>query len=1051
MVIDRNKHNIYVATGFQPTQQTTVGDAQQSGSDNTTGSSSSGSTGSSSTIVINGGGGMTSAQEEKLSGIEAGAQVNQNAYSNITILNGTVEAGTITAQVETDTAKISTITPLVCNLIDGVIQLTFDDTNYATKQYVIDSIDDLIGAAPGALDTLEELAQALGDDPNFATTVTNMIASVTSRVDTIEDTYAKLTDITIANITDLNSNWDSLLLNTPTDYITRWPNWGEITDKPTWIGDTKPTYTAEEIGALTQAAADNLYVSITGDTMQGPLTFQTSTEAYHKTGLLFNNDSSRIGCSTAGGIGIYAADGIYLRPNWVEDGTMYGVVLKSNTFTYNGYPILTSENYGQYIDIEAGGITQDIADSRYVNVTGDTMTGTLIGPNFYTTKGAGNRYSRLSYSGVRVMASPTEGAVSGMISYTNDENTLLGYIAGVWTELNQLNHYYFYGGTDFQNPYMIITPTGNVGIGTTSPTAKLSVNGDITVPYTKATADGSVPYAGSLIPNLTSLEQVSNYKSFIGGVTVNNTWYWGINVRHRNGYGDGNQYGLWIYTTLTAAGSLAYKKQQGTWTTERTLLDSVNYTNYTVTKTGVGASGSWPISITGSAGYTNYLFDRSIRCRTINKNDNSANPTWVLISNCSALFTSETAHGNYGFTGYCNFSRNGGYTSDGNALIMARIAYANTHVRLETSEGHIIPHIVKYNNNYYVAFRLAGSNSSYRLTGVWYNCVDSFTQLNADSSGNVSGLSIVNVGTTYASFNARSANSATQLLTARSLWGQSFNGTADIVGTLRTYTNGTGQYDQGIRINRTSAANWATLTIGYVGTATTGTSANTWLIGTPPNSNGLLFRNNGSTTTSGLFLAGQGNSDMKWNNNVVINAANIGSYNAGSATRLQTARTITLTGAVTGSTTFNGAANVTLATTMSAAASMSWKTHRVAQNLQMYLYNGQTQLLYKTISGTQYVYLPTLTEVRKTLGISASTDFAVQFIVHVLPQSTGTFRVTGRTSTVTGHNTAEYPEIRRGSGEVVGYLDIGSSGTEVYTLYYDSVSGYVAQIWVFLT
>ncbi|WIC89645.1 minor tail protein [Rhodococcus phage Maselop] len=34
----------------------------------------------------------------------------------------------------------------------------------------------VVGSAPGALDTLDELAQALGDDPNFATTITNALA-----------------------------------------------------------------------------------------------------------------------------------------------------------------------------------------------------------------------------------------------------------------------------------------------------------------------------------------------------------------------------------------------------------------------------------------------------------------------------------------------------------------------------------------------------------------------------------------------------------------------------------------------------------------------------------------------------------------------------------------------------------------------------------------------------------------------------------------------------------------------------------------------------------
>ena len=39
-----------------------------------------------------------------------------------------------------------------------------------------DIINTLTGAAPEALNTLEELAAALGDDANFATTVTNAIA-----------------------------------------------------------------------------------------------------------------------------------------------------------------------------------------------------------------------------------------------------------------------------------------------------------------------------------------------------------------------------------------------------------------------------------------------------------------------------------------------------------------------------------------------------------------------------------------------------------------------------------------------------------------------------------------------------------------------------------------------------------------------------------------------------------------------------------------------------------------------------------------------------------
>lgn len=42
----------------------------------------------------------------------------------------------------------------------------------------------LVGSAPDSLDTLQELASALGDDPNFATTVTNKLAQCVKSTDT---------------------------------------------------------------------------------------------------------------------------------------------------------------------------------------------------------------------------------------------------------------------------------------------------------------------------------------------------------------------------------------------------------------------------------------------------------------------------------------------------------------------------------------------------------------------------------------------------------------------------------------------------------------------------------------------------------------------------------------------------------------------------------------------------------------------------------------------------------------------------------------------------
>jgi uncharacterized delta-60 repeat protein len=50
----------------------------------------------------------------------------------------------------------------------------------ATEQYVGTAISNLVDSAPGALDTLNELAAALGDDANFATSISNTVATAGS-------------------------------------------------------------------------------------------------------------------------------------------------------------------------------------------------------------------------------------------------------------------------------------------------------------------------------------------------------------------------------------------------------------------------------------------------------------------------------------------------------------------------------------------------------------------------------------------------------------------------------------------------------------------------------------------------------------------------------------------------------------------------------------------------------------------------------------------------------------------------------------------------------
>jgi hypothetical protein len=81
---------------------------------------------------------------------------------------------------------------------------------YATQTYVNTAISNLVDAAPTTLDTLNELAAALGDDPNFATTVATSIGNK----------VAKAGDTMTGNLnwgaTGLGLTWD---MNTDGAYI----------------------------------------------------------------------------------------------------------------------------------------------------------------------------------------------------------------------------------------------------------------------------------------------------------------------------------------------------------------------------------------------------------------------------------------------------------------------------------------------------------------------------------------------------------------------------------------------------------------------------------------------------------------------------------------------------------------------------------------------------------------------------------------------------------------------------------------------------------------
>lgn len=95
--------------------------------------------------------------------------------------------------------------------------------------------------------------------------------------------------------------------------------------------------------------------------------------------------------------------------------------------------------------------------------------------------------------------------------------------------------------------------------------------------------------------------------------------------------------------------------------------------------------------------------------------------------------------------------------------------------------------------------------------------------------------------------------SATKLQTARRIWGQSFDGTADVDNTLRI-RHTTGNYCEGIRI-QTSDGAWSTIILGA--TADSGTNTNAWSIHRKSDNNFAISRNS-SDGANGLVMTPTG-------------------------------------------------------------------------------------------------------------------------------------------------------------------------------------------------
>ena len=124
----------------------------------------------------------------KLDGIEASADVTDAAnveplvdtHLNVSGATSGQYLGWNGTDYAWSTVDLSTKLDLAGGTMTGALVLNADPTaalGASTKQYVDTQVAGIVDSAPATLDTLNELAAALGDDPNFATTVTNSIGT----------------------------------------------------------------------------------------------------------------------------------------------------------------------------------------------------------------------------------------------------------------------------------------------------------------------------------------------------------------------------------------------------------------------------------------------------------------------------------------------------------------------------------------------------------------------------------------------------------------------------------------------------------------------------------------------------------------------------------------------------------------------------------------------------------------------------------------------------------------------------------------------------------
>ena len=292
--------------------------------------------------------GTSTAMTVAASGVTAGT------YTKVTVDS----KGRVTVGANASTTDISEGTNLYYT--DTRVGTYLTANSYATQSYVGTQVANLVAAAPATLDTLNELAAALGNDPSFATTVSTSIGTKVpqTRTLTINGTAYDLSADRAWTIVSMIYPSAGIAISTGT-------GWGtSITDNSANWNTAYGWGNHASGGYLTSATAATTYASLTG-TYANPafisslayskitgvpafLTSYTETDPYRVTSVAVSGTSTKT-------ITLTRADASTVTTTWTDIDTDTNTYVTSAGFS--GGTLTLTRN-------DAGTVTVSL-DGRY--------------------------------------------------------------------------------------------------------------------------------------------------------------------------------------------------------------------------------------------------------------------------------------------------------------------------------------------------------------------------------------------------------------------------------------------------------------------------------------------------------------------------------------------------------------------------------------------------------------------------------------------------------------------------------------------------------------